>query len=503
MTGSVWDDSASEKQRPLSGGTRRSRMKFTRALPLFAAALLSTAAPLFAFRLSDIAWPLDSTVNMQLSLGNTSVSYPLTDGSSSFEAVATDALAGWNQHLARFHFAAAGSSGGAPSNGDGRNSVFFSSTIFGDSFDSSTLAVTLRRTSSDTTINEADVIFNSARKFDSYRGGLRSTAFDFHRIAQHEFGHVLGLDHPDDAGQDLPALMNAHVSNLDSLAKDDIVGGGYLYGSTGPTPTPTPFVPGNNLINLSTRSFVGSGASQLIAGFILQGTAPTRVLLRAIGLSLADKGIANPLGDPYIELRNGAGDLLASNDDWTGNDNADAIIATGLEPPTQFESVILLDLPPGSYTAVMRDFENASGIGLVELYDLQTSDGHAANLSTRGFVQGGDSVLIGGLIVGGTAQKKLIVRAIGPTLVSKGVATPLADPTIGLFDANGTQIDFNDNWRQSAQATQIFEAGLAPADDLEAAILHTVAPGNYTAIVRSANGGTGVGLFEAFDLGAP
>ena len=147
-------------------------------------------------------------------------------------------------------------------------------------------------------------------------------------------------------------------------------------------------------------------------------------------------------------------------------------------------------------------------MGLVEVYDLdRTVDSELANISTRGFVDTGDNVMIGGLIVGGGTPADaatVIVRALGPSLAASGVAGALGDPTVELHDGNGTTIAFNDNWKTrpdgSSQQAEIEATNIPPPYDLEAALVRTLPPGNYTVIVRGTNSTTGVGLFEAYNL---
>jgi hypothetical protein len=468
------------------------------ALIFFAASLR-----LFGFALEGQAWPSGQIV-MQLSLGNGSGT--LIDGFSSFGQSAEDALAIWNQNLSRVQFAVVLDSTVPPASGDSQNSVFFSNTVFGDSFGTDTLAVTLRLFQGSTMV-EADVVFNSAQAFNSYRGPLRTasgggTLDDFHRVALHEFGHVLGLDHPDEAGQNVIAQMNSRESDLDSLATDDINGAEFLYGGPAPTATPTPAPnQSDNLVNLSTRLSVGTGENVLIGGFIIQGVQGTSVLVRAIGPSLQSSGVSNPLADPFLELHDAAGTLIASNDDWQDDVNAAAIPA-GLTPASGLESALLRTLDQGNYTAIVRGLQGSTGVGLVELYDLQATAGRVANISTRGLVQTGDRVMIGGFIIGGDKLKTVLLRAKGPSLSSSGITNPLPDPQLRLFDGNGNALDFNDDWINSAQQQQIIDSGLAPQSNLESALFDTLAPGGYTAILSDVNGDTGIALFETFDLSA-
>ena len=245
---------------------------------------------------------------------------------------------------------------------------------------------------------------------------------------------------------------------------------------------------------------VEAGDNVLIAGFIIQGDATKRILIRGIGPSLAAFGIAGPLQDPTLELNATGGALIASNDNWPANSNAAEIVASGLAPTNPNESALLLSVPPGTYTAVLRDKGGSTGIGLVEVYDLDT-DGtaKAVNISTRGFVLTGENVMIGGLIITGNNPAQLVLRGIGPSLGAAGVPDALADPLLELHDGHGTLIQANNNWRETQEAA-LSATGLAPANDRESAILITVPPGSYTAILKGADGGTGNGLVEVYKL---
>jgi hypothetical protein len=199
-------------------------------------------------------------------------------------------------------------------------------------------------------------------------------------------------------------------------------------------------------------------------------------------------------------LHDSTGAVVISNDDWKIPQETD-IAATGKAPPDDHESGILLSLQPGSYTVIESGKNGTSGVGLIELYDLDAvANAHLSNISTRGFVQTGANVMIGGFIVSGAnGSVNLIVRALGPSLAQFGVPNPLADPLLGLYDGNGTLIMSNDNWKDSQQAA-IQNSGFHPPNDLDSAILVTLPTGNYTAIVTGKNGGTGVGLVEVYRL---
>lgn len=250
--------------------------------------------------------------------------------------------------------------------------------------------------------------------------------------------------------------------------------------------------------NISTRAFVGAGDRVCIAGFIIQGdTSRTkRILVRGIGPSL--EPLAGLLTDPVIELHNSTGALLLLNNDWRSSQESE-IQNSGLAPANDKESALIADLPPGDYTAVLRGNNSATGIGLIELYDLDEAvEPHLGNLSARADVETGDGVLIGGLIV--RSQESLLLRAIGPELAANGVTDVLDDPVMELHDSNGVLLISNDNWKDASDPAAIQATGLAPADDRESAILISPAPGNYTAIVQGAGNSTGIGLIEAYLL---
>jgi hypothetical protein len=260
------------------------------------------------------------------------------------------------------------------------------------------------------------------------------------------------------------------------------------------------------LANLSTRVEVGSGDDAMIAGFITQGGPTKRIMIRALGSSLTSSGINDALADPVLELYDGTGALIATNDNWRDNANQQEIIDTGIPPDFDNESVILMQVPSDDtgvpYTAVMRGANDTTGVGLLEVYDLDLGIGpNIQNISTRGRVDVGENVLIGGVIVLGENPEDVIVRALGPSLANVNPPVPgaLADPVLELHDENGDLLGSNDNWR-SDQEAEIMATGLQPADDLEAAIIATLSPAPYTAIVRGVGNSTGVGLVEFYRL---
>jgi len=315
---------------------------------------------------------------------------------------------------------------------------------------------------------------------------------------------VVGLDHPDEANpkQTVDAIMNSIISNRDSLAADDINGGHSIY-DTGPDYQNS--VPAPNLVNLSTQAFVGLGENAVIGGFIIQGSQPATVVLRGIGYSLPALGITDALEDVFIELHSASGQTLATSDDWIDDSWASTVASYHLDPANSRESAIFTTLNPGSYTVVVRSFDNGdghlTGTALVELYDLHTTGGRAGNISTRAQVLGdGSQLLIGGFIVGGAQSKTVVVRAIGPSLSAAGINQPLSDPMVELHDSSGSTLASNDNWQSGPNAAQIQSENLAPSQPSEAALQATLNPGSYTAIVRSANGTSGVALVEVYDL---
>ena len=250
-----------------------------------------------------------------------------------------------------------------------------------------------------------------------------------------------------------------------------------------------------SLANISTRLRVLTGDNVLIGGFIITGLQNKNLVVRAIGPSLP---LSDRLANPTLDLFSSSGQMIASNDDWRSDQQAQ-IQATGLQPTNDLESAVLATLAPGSYTAIVRGVNNGTGNGLVEVYDLDRSVGSEfGNISSRGLVQTGDDVMIGGFIIIGPDMQRVVIRAIGPSLTAFGVPGALQDPTLEFVDANGASVN-NDDWT-STQAAEISATGLAPSDTRESAIVATLLPGPYTAIVRGKNNTTGVGLVEVYGI---
>jgi hypothetical protein len=250
--------------------------------------------------------------------------------------------------------------------------------------------------------------------------------------------------------------------------------------------------PAIRLANISTRLAVGTGNNVLIAGFTITGSQPKKVLLRALGPTIPV--IAN-LADPVLELHDSNTTLLVT-DNWQDTQQGE-LKATTIPPRNDYESAIVKTLNPGAYTAILAGRGGTTGVGLVEVYDLDSSvDSKLANIATRGFVGKDDSVLIAGTIVVGSGTTTVLFRALGP---STGISSALQDTTLELHDGQGGIVAFNDNW-QDQQKAEIEATTIPPPNLLEAAILRSLSPGNYTAIVRGKDNATGVALIDAYQI---
>ena len=248
---------------------------------------------------------------------------------------------------------------------------------------------------------------------------------------------------------------------------------------------------------------VQAGDNAGIGGFIITGTAPKHLLLRAIGPSLAQAGVPNVLADPVLELHGPGGFVTIINDNWRDDPAQQAaIIATGIPPINNLESAIDTTLNPGAYTAVLRGKNNAVGVALIEIYDLsQAVSAKLANISTRAFVSTGDDVVIAGFTLGNhSGAGEFVVRGLGPSLAAAGVNSALADPMLELRDGNGALLVTDNNWQDNPdQAAELTAAGLAPSSNLESAIAASLPPGAYTALLSGMNGSAGIGLVEVYD----
>ena len=310
-----------------------------------------------------------------------------------------------------------------------------------------------------------------------------------------------------DASFAAPALRDKHsrVTGAFEGQKDGsfLLSGPYSFPNEANSPTLIRLVgPPTTAVNISTRMAVGTGENVLIAGFIITGNVPKKVIIRGIGPSLSSAGapVAGRLEDTVLALHRGDGSLIVSNDDWR-TDQEQEIIDSTIQPGDSRESAIVQTLQPGNYTAILSGKNNTTGIGLVEVYDLDSgATSELAQISTRGFVQTGDNVMIGGFIVSGAGgSANVLLRAIGPTLAQAGVNGALQDTVLELFNGSGTSIAVNDDWRTD-QEHEIINTTVPPTDNRESAILRSLNPGNYTAIVRGKDNTTGVALVEAYVL---
>jgi hypothetical protein len=254
-------------------------------------------------------------------------------------------------------------------------------------------------------------------------------------------------------------------------------------------------------LNISTRLGVGTGDNAMIGGFIIKGTSAKPVVVRGLGPSLANLGLTGVLTDPVLELRGADGALLFQNDNWKDTQRSQ-IEGTLFQPADDRESVIIASLAPAAYTAILTGNNQASGIGLIEIYDSdQAADSQLENISTRGFVGAKDNVMIGGFILGGNANTRIAIRGLGPSLSQFGLTNVLSDPTLELHDPNGATLITNDNWTDDSAAADSLRAnGLALANPTESAIFTSLPPGQFTAILAGKNGATGIGTIEIYNL---
>jgi lysophospholipase L1-like esterase len=300
-----------------------------------------------------------------------------------------------------------------------------------------------------------------------------------------------------------PSQGNSNVDPDNYIYWDEVhptTAGHYWLAKSANDAITLPTVPAGKAVNLSTRVSVGTGDQVAIAGFIILGDGPKKVLIRGIGPSLTMHGVPNPLADPTLNLLDEGANSLGTNDNWRDSAHAMEIMNSGLAPVNDLESAILVSLMPGQYTAVLSGKNATVGNGLVEIFDLDAgATSTLGNVSTRGFVGTGDNVLIGGLIVADGEKPMIVVRAMGPSLTNAGIADPLLDPILELHDGNGELIASNDDWKDGQPEAAIATL-LYPFDDRESAVVTFAAPGNYTAIIRGKDDTTGIALVEAYRL---
>ena len=442
---------------------RRSSLRVALSL----AGALLTAGGLRAFDLQGASWA-DGNIVMHLQLGQPST--PLTDGSPDWASVAESALAEWNQYMVRSQFTIVRDSTATVTRTNRINNVVFRADIYGQAFGARTLAVTLGSTSTATGRSiERDVIFNSNRAWDSYRGNLRTGVTEFRRVALHEFGHVLGLDHPDQAtpAQLISAVMNSTVSNIETARADDIAGVAALYNVGGNTAIPSIAAhPQSRTLSIGdsyTFSVTANGAEPLTYAwtFRASGAFFDETLRLATGASYTIGSVQSADAGTYRVTVSGAGGVVASN-----------VATLTVTPVTTSRDTVL------------------------------------ANISTRGMVGSGSGVLIAGLVVGGTTPKNVLIRAAGPALGDFGVSGALLDPVLTIVNRDAEVMAQNDNWDSGGNANSITAASARlgafqfKPGSRDAAALVMLAPGNYTAVVSGEGDTTGVALVEAYDADA-
>jgi hypothetical protein len=259
------------------------------------------------------------------------------------------------------------------------------------------------------------------------------------------------------------------------------------------------FVP-PRLVNLSTRMQVGTGDDVMIGGFVIGGSTSKTVAIVATGPSLSAFGIANPLANPKLTLvRSSDQQAIATNDDWQSAANAAQLQAAGFAPSHPNEAAILVNLQPGAYTAIVEGVGGGTGVSVIGVYEVDHLETPLINLATRGHVLTGNDVMIGGFIIQGAAPRTVAIVATGPSLAQLGITSPLANPTLTLVRASDqTVVATNDDWQSAANAAQLQAAGLAPSNALESAILVTLPPGAYTAVLSGVSNGTGIGIIGVY-----
>jgi hypothetical protein len=396
-------------------------------------------------------WP-NGNVQMQLQLDTTPLTSPLSDGSTSWGQVAQAALSDWNSHIAKVQFVGVANSTAPIAQGNSINNVYFSDMVSGEAWQSGVVGQCLYYWSGNTRI-EADVVFNSGVAFDSYRGDLRYQSNnepinDFKRVALHEFGHALCLDHPDTNGQTVAAIMNSVASDTDDLTADDIAGAQSAYGA------PAAAAP--------------QIATQPQGGSLAFGASTT--------LSVSASG-SGPLTYQWM---------------------------VGTQAITGATSASYNAASPGSYSVVV----GSSAGSTTSSAALLTANSRLINVSSRAPVGTGQNVLIPGFVINGPpgTTKQVLIRASGPALTQFGVTGVLSNPVLSLADGAGNTIASNTGWSTSTNAAQIAAAANAagafafPAGSPDSAILVSLPPGPYTFNISGANTGTGVALAELYEL---
>ncbi len=588
--------------------------------------VLAFATPLFAWVYRGASWP-SGEVPLVLhadSAGAPTITSALLDGSTSWNAILRESMAEWNEHMDRTQLVEA-ESNEPHARANGLNEIFFSDSVYGEDWGEFAIGVTLsfRNSARPFEYFEGDIIFKSTGVvWNSYRGNDRVFSNDLRRVATHELGHLIGLDHPDEdvPAQTVDAIMNSTVSDTDLLTADDIEGAATIYaiGSAVPvftlplqdqtvdvgdittfrfevdgepppaeggdinlsyywfypelladnflftmqdpelfigaaqpydagtysvlvattfaslvseaelTVNPVTTSPDTTMANISTRAYAGTGAQTLQVGFVVSGTGTKRVLIRAVGptLGTAPYNLPGVHADPSLTLirRDGPGGTIATNDDWgTGNTATPAEIRDASSQAGAFaipdgskDAVLLLDLEPGVYSALVEGTAADEGLVIVEAYDVDegASTSELANLSTRGFVGTGFNIMIAGLVVDGPGPRTYLIRAIGDTLQDYGVEGYLDDTLLKVFNSSGEIIRIKDDWDDPIAHQPMLVDAMAkvgafpiPHDTSEGGInyrqesitLLTLDPGSYSLHVTGFDDLQGVALIEIYD----
>jgi hypothetical protein len=281
-----------------------------------------------------------------------------------------------------------------------------------------------------------------------------------------------------------------------------------------PAQGPTPSSSAASLVNISSRADVGTGTDLEIAGFVIAGPpgSTEQVLVRGAGPTLSQFGVAGFLTNPILTLYDSAGNPLATNTGWTTAQNASEIEAATTAsgafafPSGSADSAILVSLAPGAYTAEIVGANGDTGVALAEVYKVGSGSTDLINVSTRAFVGLGSSVEIGGFVVQGTQAQTVLVRAVGPTLSQFGVTGTLAQPSLNVVDSAGNVVATNVGWANNSNAAMIASESQAvgafplASGSADCALLLSLSPGAYTAIVSGVNGTTGVALVEIYKV---